>query len=322
MSSNTIKLKFISTVSKLKSCRLDKILVQKFFPISRSCIKKWILSGCISVNDVIVTVPKKKIFFNDLIIVCVNNEFNLTKIKKENIPLDIIFEDSEILIINKPSNFVVHLGYGNISGTLLNALIFHYKSNSSLPRAGIVHRLDKNTSGLLVVAKTILAYNYLIGLFKNRKIIKEYDAIVVGRIGRNGSINYPIKRNIYRRTIMTIGSGGKKAITHYKVITRFKNYTYVRVQIKTGRMHQIRVHFSSIAHPIFGDSTYSKGIRYNSLGYSKKTCIFLCRFSRPSLHSRMLSFVHPVTDELKTWITSPPLDMVHLLTLLYCEDMV
>ncbi|MGI4816613.1 MAG: RluA family pseudouridine synthase [Janthinobacterium lividum] len=253
---------------------------------------------------------------------CVNNEFKLIKIQKENIPLDIIFEDSEILIINKPSNFVVHLGYGNMSGTLLNALIFHYESNSDLPRAGIVHRLDKNTSGLLVVAKTIFTYNYLVGLFKNRKIIKEYDAIVIGSIKQNGSINYPIKRNIHRRTIMTIGSGGKKAITHYKVITRFRNYTYVRVQIKTGRMHQIRVHFSSISHPIFGDSIYSRGVRYNLLGYSKKTRRFLYRFSRPSLHSRMLSFVHPITNKLKNWTTSPPVDMVHLLTLLYYEDMV
>lgn len=257
-----------------------------------------------------------------MIFVCVNKNFKFVEIKKENISLNIIFEDSEILIINKPSNFVVHLGYGNMSGTLLNALIFHFKNNSSLPRAGIVHRLDKNTSGLLVVAKTIFTYNYLISLFKKREIIKEYDVIVIGRIKQSGSISYPIKRNIHRRTIMMIGSGGKKAITNYTVITRFRNYTYLRVQIKTGRMHQIRVHFSSISHPIFGDSTYSKGIKYNLLGYSEKTRKFLCEFSRPSLHARMLRFVHPVTNELKTWTASPPLDMVHLLTLLYCEDMI
>ncbi|WP_331866621.1 RluA family pseudouridine synthase [Buchnera aphidicola] len=260
-------------------------------------------------------------FLNDHISVNVLKNFQFIEIKKENIFLDIIFKDSEILVLNKPPNLVVHLGYGHTSGTLLNSLMFHYKNNCMLPRAGIVHRLDKNTSGLLVVARTIFSYHYLIGLFKRRRVIKEYDAIVIGRIEFNGTINVPIKRNIYNRTMMSVGIGGKQAITHYKVITMFRNYTHIRIFIETGRMHQIRVHISSILHPIFGDSIYSKGIKPNLLGYSKSTYNLLLKFSRPALHSSMLKFLHPITNKLQTWIVSPPVDMVQLLHSLYSEDM-
>ncbi|WP_154029310.1 RluA family pseudouridine synthase [Buchnera aphidicola] len=260
-------------------------------------------------------------FFKDKISINIKKEFNFIKIKKENIFLNIIFEDSELLIINKPFNFVIHLGYGNTSGTLFNALIYHYKNNLTLPRAGIVHRLDRNTSGLLVVAKTIFSYNYLISLFKKREVIKEYDAIVIGRIEQDGFINYPIKRNIYRRTIMTVGIGGKSALTYYKVMTIFRNYTYIRIQLKTGRMHQIRVHLSSILHPIFGDKIYNKGVKLNFFGISKKMYKFFLKFSRPALHSRMLGFVHPIINKKKIWLVTPPIDMIQLINFLYLEDM-
>ncbi|WP_331984533.1 RluA family pseudouridine synthase [Buchnera aphidicola] len=260
-------------------------------------------------------------FFNDYISVNVVKDFQFIEIKKENIFLDIIFEDSEIIILNKPFNLVVHLGYGHTSGTLLNALIFHYKNNFMLPRAGIVHRLDRNTSGLLVVARTIFAYYYLINLFKQRQVIKEYDAIVIGRIEYDGTINVPIKRNIHNRTMMSVGIGGKPAVTYYKVITIFRNYTHIRVSMETGRMHQIRVHISSILHPIFGDHVYSRGIKPNFLGYSKLTYNFLLKFSRPALHASMLQFLHPSTRKLQNWMVSPPIDMVQLLHSLYSEDM-
>ncbi|WP_232036810.1 RluA family pseudouridine synthase [Buchnera aphidicola] len=251
----------------------------------------------------------------------VKKNLQFIEIKKENIFLDIIFQDSAILILNKPPNLVVHLGYGHTSGTLLNALIFHYKKNRMLPRAGIVHRLDRNTSGLLVVARTIFAYHYMIRLFQQRKVIKEYDAIVIGRIECDGIINYPIRRNIYNRTMMAIGIGGKQAITYYKIITIFRNYTHVRIRIETGRMHQIRVHFSSIFHPVLGDHLYSRGIRPNVTSYSKLEYKTLIRFYRPALHSSMLQFVHPITFKLQTWTVSPPMDMIHLLHVLYSEDM-
>lgn len=204
---------------------------------------------------------------------------------------------------------------------MFNALIYHYKSNLDLPRAGIVHRLDKNTSGLLVIAKTIYSYNYLINLFKKRKIIKEYDVIVVGRLEQDGLINRPIKRNIYNRTKMTVGMGGKEAITYYKIMTIFNNYTYLRVRIKTGRMHQIRVHFSSILHPVLGDHLYSQGIKGNHVLISNKVNKLLYQFSRPALHSRMLSFIHPRAKKKKTWIVSPPKDMILLINLLYKNEM-
>ncbi|WP_154049318.1 RluA family pseudouridine synthase [Buchnera aphidicola] len=260
-------------------------------------------------------------FFKDKISICIKKDFNCIKIKKENIFLDIIFEDSEILVLNKPFNLVVHLGYGNISGTLFNALIYHYKNSITLPRAGIVHRLDRNTSGLLVVAKTADSYNYLISLFKKRKVIKEYDVIVIGRIEQDGFIDRPIKRNIYRRTMMTVGIGGKSALTYYKVITIFRNYTYLRVQLKTGRTHQIRVHLSSIFHPVFGDKLYYKGIKLNFLDISDKMYNFVLKFSRPALHSRMLGFIHPVINKKKTWLVNPPTDMMRLINFLYSEDM-
>ncbi|WP_328283813.1 RluA family pseudouridine synthase [Buchnera aphidicola] len=259
--------------------------------------------------------------FKDRISLIINKKSNFIKIKKENIFLNIIFEDSEILIINKPTNFVVHLGYGNTSGTLLNALIFHYPDNLLIPRAGIVHRLDRNTTGILVVAKTISTYYFLINLFKKRKIIKEYDVIVIGRIEVDGKIEKPIKRDIYNRTKMTVGIGGKQAITYYSVITIFKNHTYLRIQLKTGRMHQIRVHLSSIFHPVLGDKIYSKGIKSNFSNCSKKMKNFLSKFNRPALHARMLNFIHPKTNKKKNWIIYPPKDMLSLINVLYSEDM-
>ncbi|WP_331850911.1 RluA family pseudouridine synthase [Buchnera aphidicola] len=260
-------------------------------------------------------------FLKDLISVSIKKQLNFISIHKENIPLDIFFEDSEILIVNKPSNFVVHPGYGNISGTLFNAILYHYPNNMKLPRAGIVHRLDKNTTGLLLISKTIFSYQYCIKLFKKRQVIKEYDVIVIGRMEENGEINSPIKRNMFNRTKMAINSGGKEAITQYKIIVRFNHYTYIRVRTKTGRMHQIRVHFSSICHPVLGDSVYSRGIQPKVFNFSNKLLKIFLDFSRPALHARMLKFSHPITRIQRIWIVSPPIDMIILINSLYIEDM-
>nr|WP_244268604.1 RluA family pseudouridine synthase [Buchnera aphidicola] len=237
-------------------------------------------------------------------------------------PLNIIFEDSDILIINKPYDLVVHLGYGHTSGTLFNSLIYHYKESINLPRAGIVHRLDRHTTGLLVIAKKIAAYQYLLDLFKTRKIIKEYDVIVVGRIERDGEINRPIKRHIFRRTKMMVSAGGKESITRYQVIAIFRHCTYLRVRLETGRTHQIRVHFSSISHPVLGDQVYDPGFRARLLCSStNRLHKILFGWFRPALHARRLTFIYPSRGLMRNWVAGPPSDMVALIHCLYEEDM-
>ncbi|WP_075432040.1 RluA family pseudouridine synthase [Buchnera aphidicola] len=311
--SNIKKITFIVPKLHTKSFRLDVILVKLIKKYSRSYIKKLIIYGKVMVNNIVTLYPKKKIFFNDRIDVFSLLNLKVKKNKKENIFLDIIYEDSELIIINKPKNLVIHPGPGHLSGTLFNGILYHFKKNKKLPRAGIVHRLDRHTTGLLMVAKNFFSYHYLTNLLKLRKVIKEYDVIVMGQIQYDGLIELPIKRHWHCRTKMMTGIGGKEAITHYKVIAIFRNHTHLRIRLKTGRTHQIRVHLSAILHPIVGDKVYSNGIQSNINGYPTKLSNIIQNFSRPALHSSRLCFQDPFKNILKNWEVSPPDDLISLL---------
>ncbi|MBZ2279362.1 RluA family pseudouridine synthase, partial [Buchnera aphidicola] len=199
----------------------------------------------------------------------------------ENIFLNIIYEDNDILIINKNAGLVVHPGAGNMNGTILNALLYRYKNIHNLPRSGIVHRLDKNTSGLMVIAKNMYSYIFLLNLLKKRKIVREYQAIVKGNMISGGIIDNPISRHKTKKICMMTSSIGRKAITHYKIIKRFKGYTHVLLRLDTGRTHQIRVHMLHIGYPLLGDPLYcpSNYIHVSKL-YDKKSAIFIQNFSR------------------------------------------
>ncbi|MCV2526093.1 MAG: RluA family pseudouridine synthase [Candidatus Lightella neohaematopini] len=282
--------------------RLDKVITKLSKIYSRTKIKHFILHGLVKINDIIVFDPNKKVYNNDKIELNINLSNN-NIIAPKNIRLNIIYEDHNILIINKQNNFAMYSSHEKYN-TILNGILYYYPLNINLPRVGIVHRLDKNTTGILIIAKNSFTQHKLTQLIKNRQIIKEYLAIVHGRTKKYGSIIKPISRNIHDRTCMKVCNFGKLAITHYKVIKYFKNYTYLRIILETGRTHQIRVHMSYIKHPVLGD------VKYNIFFKNKENNI---NFNRQALHSYKLKFNYPFNNGEKVWCAPLPKDMKILL---------
>ena len=231
----------------------------------------------------------------------------------EKIDLNIVYEDDHIIVINKPFGLVTHPGAGNLNGTLANALLYHDSSLSSLDRSGIVHRLDKNTSGLMVVSKNLKSQKFLVEQLQNHLVEREYSAIVYGHMISGGSINEPIGRDSKDRLKQTISANGKEAISHYRVIDRFKSHTHVKVVLETGRTHQIRVHLSHIGHPLIGDPMYGGRVRFPKKANTKLKHT-LSHFDRHALHSKKLTLDHPATGESMTWKANLPDDMQVLLS--------
>ncbi|MCV2531387.1 MAG: RluA family pseudouridine synthase [Candidatus Lightella neohaematopini] len=281
--------------------RLDKVITKLIKIYSRTRIKYFILNKLVKVNDNIVSNPDKKVFNNDKIELNINLSKN-NILAPKNIKLNIIYEDSNILIINKQSNLTM---YSNRNcNSLLNAILYYYPLNINLPRVGIVHRLDKDTTGILIIAKNLTTQYKLTQIIKNKQISKRYLAIVHGHTKKYGSIIKPISRNINNRTCMKICNYGKLSITHFKVIKYFKYYTYLSIIPETGRTHQIRVHMSYINHPILGDT------KYNNIFVDKKNNI---KFNRQALHSYKIKFNYPFNNSKKTWYAPLPKDMKMLL---------
>jgi 23S rRNA pseudouridine1911/1915/1917 synthase len=243
----------------------------------------------------------------------------------QDIPLAIIYEDEHLLVVDKPAGLVVHPGAGNPDGTLMNALLHHHHDLNLLPRAGIVHRIDKETSGLLVVAKTLPAQTELTAQLADKSVYREYEAIVAGVMTGGGTVNEPIDRHPTDRTRMAVvrrhdddDIRGRDAVTHYRVITRFRGHTHVRVQLETGRTHQIRVHMSHLGYPLVGDPVYGGRARLPK-GASAGLVAVLQQFSRQALHARRLGLIHPATGENMSWESPLPLDMQTLLTALTAD---
>ena len=233
----------------------------------------------------------------------------------EKIPLNIIYEDEDIIIIDKQSGLVTHPGPGNWSGTLANALLYYDQNLEKIDRAGIVHRLDKNTSGLMVVAKNLKSQKYLSEQLQAHSIHREYSAIVYGYMISGGSIDEPIGRDPKDRVKQAIINNGKEALTHYRLIDRFKNHTHVKAILETGRTHQIRVHLSHIGHPLIGDPIYGGRVRYPKKA-SQELKESLKNFERHALHSKKITLVHPISGEVMSWKSSLPVDMTKLLKVL------
>ncbi|WP_050793195.1 23S rRNA pseudouridine(1911/1915/1917) synthase RluD [Buchnera aphidicola] len=306
-----IELTAVVSCCSLLGKRLDLVLSELFKEYSRSYLKRLIIMNRVLVNKTVVNQPDKKILGGEILTIRPFYEDILFN-KPENIFLNIVYEDNDILVINKPSGLVVHPGSGNKQGTILNGLLYHYKNIQDLPRAGIVHRLDKFTSGLMVIAKTIFSYNYLLGLLKKRKIIREYEGIVKGRMISGGTVNEPIMRHRYKKTCMMVHHSGKKSVTHYKIINRFKFYTHIGIRLETGRTHQIRVHMLYIKYPLVGDPCY--GGSNIQLDYIKnKNMNTIYKFPRQALHASRLSFYHPITKNLMSWTIPLPQDMQELI---------
>ncbi len=297
--------------------RLD-IVISKMLPdYSRSKISSWIKSGDALINNKTFK-PKDKSCGNEVIRLTLNQNEN-TNWTPEKIDLNIIFEDEDIIVINKPFGLVTHPGAGNWSGTLANALLHYDKNLSKLDRAGIVHRLDKNTSGLLVVSKNIKSQKFLVEQLQNHLVEREYSAIVYGHMISGGTIDECIGRDSKDRLKQSILVSGKEAITHYRVINRFKSHTHIKAILETGRTHQIRVHLSHIGHPLIGDPIYGGRVRF-----PKKACeelkVALKGFDRHALHSKKLSLIHPVSGEFMTWKIDLPDDMKELINILKIFD--
>ena len=297
--------------------RLDVALSEMLPDYSRSKITAWIKSGDALIDNKTFK-PKDKVNGYETIQLILNHKENNDWLP-EKINLNIVFEDKDIIIINKPFGLVTHPGAGNWSGTLANALL-HYDSNlSNLDRAGIVHRLDKNTSGLMVVSKNAKSQKYLVEQLQNHSVEREYSAIVYGHMISGGSINEPIGRDPKDRVKQAILINGKEAITHYRAIDRFKNHTHVKAILETGRTHQIRVHLSHQGYPLIGDPMYGGRVRF-----PKKACQELKdelrNFQRQALHSKKLTLTHPGTGKSMTWKTDLPDDMQELLNILKRYD--
>ena len=266
--------------------RID-VFVGLLAGVSRSRAAELLESGKVKVNGTLAT-KKTKLKNGDTVSVEVPDPI-VYDVTPENIPLDIVFEDNDILVVNKPKGMVVHPAAGNYSGTLVNALMYHCGDSLSgingVMRPGIVHRIDKNTSGLLMVAKNDNAHVGLASQIKEHSFKREYEAVVYGNIKEDsGTINLPIARHPVKRKQMAVVEGGREAITHFEVIERFQGFTHLRLRLLTGRTHQIRVHLSFLGHPVAGDEVYGPKKVITSL---KGQC----------LHAKKLGFVHPVTHE-------------------------
>jgi len=296
----------------LGGLRLDQALQRLLPEHSRSRLQAWIKDGLVTLEGQAAT-SKVKVWGGEKILVTPKPTPEQTSFAAEDIALDVVYEDEVILVINKPAGLVVHPAAGNWEGTLLNALLHHASSLSELPRAGIVHRLDKDTSGLLVVAKTLEAQTSLVRQLQARTVKREYRTIVWGQVWRNGMVDQPIGRHPHSRTRMAINRMGKPAVTHYEVLERFGVNTYLRCVLETGRTHQIRVHMQHLKAPIVGDPVYGlKGIMPHQ-AMSPALREVLMNFGRQALHAIKLGLVHPATGEAMEWQIDLPQDMKLLL---------
>ncbi|WP_425622337.1 23S rRNA pseudouridine(1911/1915/1917) synthase RluD [Haemophilus sp. HN_Hi21] len=297
--------------------RLDQTLAELFPEYSRSRLKTWIEADLVNLNDRIANIPREKVLGGERIEIIVEVE-DETRFEAENIPLNIVYEDDDIIVINKPKDLVVHPGAGNPNGTVLNALLYHYPPIAEVPRAGIVHRLDKDTTGLMVVAKTIPAQTKLVRDLQKRKITREYEAVASGIMTKGGTVDQPMARHATKRTLMAVHPMGKPAVTHYRIMENYRNYTRLRLRLETGRTHQIRVHMAHIAHPLLGDQTYG-GRPRPPKNASEDFMEVLRNFKRQALHAVMLRLSHPITGEMMEWYAPLPDDFVELLNALKAD---
>lgn len=301
----------------MSGIRIDQCLAKLFPDFSRSRLTTWLKEGRVTVDEEILK-PKEKVAGGEHI------ELNIlisseTDVQPQNLPLDIIHNDEHILIVNKPAGLVVHPAAGNPDGTLLNALLYHFPELRHLPRGGIVHRLDKDTTGLMVVACSELAHKSLVEQLQDRNMGREYQAVVQGVMTGGGCVDEPIGRHPTVRTKMTVHPMGKPAITHYRVAEKFQAHSFIDVKLETGRTHQIRVHMAHIHHPLVGDPVYAGRSRIPA-GVSDLVKKVVREFSRQALHARKLSLIHPKSEQEMSWEVAMPEDMQSLVNVLSAES--
>ncbi len=296
--------------SELAGKRLDQALARLFDDYSRSRLQAWIREGRVTLNDRSAA-QRDKVAEGDRVELRAEEQDQIECLPQD-IPLDIVYEDEHLLVIDKPAGLVVHPAAGNPDRTLQNALLYHDSSLARLPRAGIVHRLDKDTTGLMVVAKTPMAYQRLVAALAAREIHREYRALVVGQLRTGGTIDQPIGRHPTVRTRMAVNPLGKPAVTHYRVLERFPAHTLLGVQLESGRTHQIRVHMAHLRHPVFGDPVYGGRLQLPA-GADEELKTLMRGFQRQALHARRLILQHPAGGREMRFESPLPPDMAELL---------
>lgn len=313
MSESTVKSADYSEVTQVivpsdyAGLRLDAVLARLFPEHSRSRLQGWLKQGLIRLDGATAD-PKRKVHGGESV-VCAVLPAPTFETAAEDIPLPIVYEDAALVVIDKPAGLVVHPGNGNTSGTLMNALLHHTPELAQLPRAGIVHRLDKDTSGLMVVAKTLTAQTDLVRQLQARTVRRHYLALVHGQVAAGGTVDAPLGRHPVQRTKMAVvRQGGKTARTHYLPVERFADCTLVECRLETGRTHQIRVHMANIRHPLVGDPVYGK---------QHSGAATLDTFPRQALHAFRLALVHPETHREMSWEAPLPADFAALLEQLH-----
>lgn len=294
--------------------RLDQVLSLLFSEYSRSRLQTWIKQGRVSVDDSF-PVAKTRMAGGESIVVRVEPEVNHSEVLPEPVNLRIVHEDDEVIVIDKPAGLVMHPAAGNWSGTVQNGLLHYNPDLAGIPRAGIVHRLDKDTTGLFVVAKTLKAHKSLVEQLQEHRAAREYLAILNGKPVSGGTIEKPIGRHGVDRKRMAVREEGKEAVTHYRISEKFRVHTLVSVQLETGRTHQIRVHMSSVGFPLLGDITYGGRPRFPPAS-TQEVRDAISDFRRQALHAHRLTLEHPASGETVGWESAIPDDFSAMLKIL------
>jgi 23S rRNA pseudouridine1911/1915/1917 synthase len=295
--------------------RLDQTLAELLPEHSRTRLRAWIEAGLVRVDGVVVTTPRHKLIGGEALAVEEGTAGAASDALAQDIALNVVYEDDALLVVDKPSGFVVHPGSGNPDGTLQNALLHHAPALAALPRAGIVHRLDKDTSGLLVVAKAAQAQTDLVRQLAARTVTREYLAVVYGDVTRDITVDAPIGRHPTQRTSMAVVERGKPARTHVAVLERMTIATVVRCRLETGRTHQIRVHLAAAGHPLIGDPTYRSRRKVAADAIPQ-----VRTFARQALHAQRLGLVHPVSGKSMRWESPVPSDIEALIAALRAHE--
>ncbi|MBI5450007.1 MAG: 23S rRNA pseudouridine(1911/1915/1917) synthase RluD [Gammaproteobacteria bacterium] len=297
----------------LSGGRVDAVLAQLFPQFSRARLQHWIKDGQVRVNGRCLR-PRDRVMAGESVVLQATVA-EQSPWQAEQRALDVVYEDAALLVINKPAGLVVHPAAGNWQGTLLNAVLAHDPALAALPRGGIVHRLDKDTSGLMVVARTLAAHTSLVQQLQARSVRREYLALVYGALTGGATVDQPIGRHPQQRTRMAVVEGGKPAVTHVRIEERFAAHTLVRARLETGRTHQIRVHLSWLRHPLVGDPLYGGRLQLPR-GCAPALAAALQQFQRQALHATRLSLLHPVSGDEMDWVAALPADMQALIAAL------
>lgn len=301
-----------------RGMRLDQLAAELFPDFSRSRLQTWIRKGELKVDGEVVR-PRDKVLVGSVLVLSAEQEES-ARWTGEDIALDVVFEDDCILVLNKPAGLVVHPAAGHHDGTLVNALLHHAPELAALPRAGIVHRLDKDTTGLMVVAKTLQAHHHLVDQLHDRSVSRQYAAVCIGAMTGGGTVDAPLGRHPRaRKKMAVVATGGKDAVTHYQLAERFGHHTLVHVRLETGRTHQIRVHMAHLHYPLVGDPAYG-GRRRIPPAADEELVAALRSFPRQALHARILGLRHPRSEDALEWEAPLPDDLQGLLACLRQHD--